>query len=149
MTTTDSILIRAPRERVFALAAAVEEWPRILPHSRSVTVLEGDQRRRLVAMHCVRPFGALNFPCRWRATQELAPDEGSIRFTHVAGPTRGMEVEWKLEETPEGVRTSIHHELASRIPLYAEGIVGPVFIRNIAGRTLATIKAIAEREVAA
>jgi len=151
MTTTNEITIDGPLERVFALASRVEAWPEILPHYRAVDVLEPGERSRLVSMHCVRDFGPLPFPCRWRAKQELRPEEGKILFEHVGGPTRGMRVEWRLESTPQGVRTVIWHELVPRVPLvgraYTDWVVGPVFVHAIAGRTLATIKALVEREV--
>jgi hypothetical protein len=137
---------------VFAYAAEVERWPVILPHYRAVEILEAGETGRLVRMHCVRDFGPLDWPCKWRAIQEILPDEGRITYRHVGGPTRGMEVEWILEEGPDGVQTTIIHDLVSRLPLvgkfYADRIVGPLFVHAIAGRTLETIKGLVEAEVA-
>jgi len=39
MRTVDRITIRAPLARIFQAAADVEQWPRILPHSRAVRFL--------------------------------------------------------------------------------------------------------------
>jgi len=44
MHTENSIVIHAPVERVFALGAAIQEWPRLLPHYRWVIVFSDDGR---------------------------------------------------------------------------------------------------------
>ena len=40
MYTETSVLMHGPRERIFALGAAIEDWPIILPHYRAVTLSE-------------------------------------------------------------------------------------------------------------
>ena len=146
METTSEITIRAPAEKVFALAAATEDWPRILPHYRSVRRLRGDDRRKIVAMAAWRDI----FPVRWVAVQENLPEERRIRFKHVHGISRGMNVEWRLTETPAGTHVRIRHEFHSRLPLigefFAHRIVGQLFVSNIAGKTLRRIKQLAEEE---
>ena len=44
------ITIQGDIDRIFALASAVEDWPRWLPHYRWVKVLSGDRTDRIVAM---------------------------------------------------------------------------------------------------
>ena len=64
MRTTDAITIRAPHERVFALARDVERWPALLAHYRWVHVLSREPRARsqVVEMAAWRPFGPLRCP---------------------------------------------------------------------------------------
>ena len=144
METTNEIVIGAPVEAVFALAAATEEWPRLLPHYRWVRRLRGDDRRKLVEMAARRDF----YPVRWVAIQENYPETRRITFRHVRGITRGMDVEWRLVETADGTHVRIWHEFHADIPLvgelFAHQIVGRLFVSNIAGKTLRHIKAIAE-----
>ena len=56
------------------------------------------------------------------------------------------------EPAPGGVRVSIRHDLALGWPLIgglaAERIIGPLFVANIAGKTLRRIKALAEARTA-
>ena len=89
------------------------------------------------------------FPVTWRARQELRPDERRILFQHIGGITKGMEVEWRLEPLPGGVRVTIYHALSYPVPLlgplFAEYVVGRLFVSHIAGRTLQCIKEIVER----
>jgi hypothetical protein len=55
-----------------------------------------------------------------------------------------MNVQWHIDPTPSGrTRVTISHDFAPRLPGLAL-IVDRVFTRHIAGRTLATFKAIAE-----
>lgn len=138
------IHVRASYERIFALAADIERWPEILPHYRYV--------RRLPAANGVRHFamgarrGAI--PVRWAAIQRPLPDERRIEFRHTGGVTRGMEVAWRFVPKADGWDVSIEHQLALGWPLIgsfaAERVIGPQFIDAIAGRTLRTIKGLAE-----
>ncbi len=144
METVNEIFIRAPAERVFALATDTERWPRILPHYRSVRRLAGNDRHKIVAMAAWRDL----YPVRWTAEQRSFPEELRITFTHVRGISRGMQVEWRLTPTPDGTHVRIWHEFRSDLPLigefFARRIVGQLFVSNIAGKTLRRIKAIAE-----
>lgn len=144
METVNEITIRAPADRVFALAAATERWPRLLPHYRWVRRLRGDDRRKLVEMAAWRDM----YPVRWVALQQNFPAERRITFTHVRGITRGMAVEWRLTETADGTHVRIWHRFHSNLPLlgelFADRIVGRLFVSNIAGKTLRRIKQLAE-----
>lgn len=147
MKSVMRIEVRAPAQRIFDLAADVERWPRILPHYRFV--------RRIAAPHGERRFamGARRgpIPVRWEAIQRPLPRQGTIEFVHTGGVTRGMQVAWRLVERGDGTtEVSIEHDLRLRWPLLGEWagdhLIGPHFIEAIAGRTLRTIKALAEAE---
>jgi hypothetical protein len=136
--------MRAPFERIFPLAAAVERWPEILPHYRFVRPVPDPNGERRFAMGARR--GPI--PVRWEAIQRPLPDERRIEFVHTGGVTRGMWVEWQFEETPEGTDVSIEHRLDLGWPLIgdfaARHVIGPQFIEAIAGRTLRRIRELAE-----
>lgn len=136
------VTIAAPWERTFALAADIERWAERLPHYRWVRILERNGRTTTAEMAARRGW----IPLRWRAVQEVRPDERRILFTHLAGPARGMRVEWFFEPAPEGVRVGIRHELRWPPPLdwIAEWVVGRFFIAHVAGRTLRRLKVLAE-----
>jgi ribosome-associated toxin RatA of RatAB toxin-antitoxin module len=147
MHRQNTVAIKGDAKSIYALASQVEDWPKFLPHYRRVEILESGVRERLVSMRCVRAFGPVKWPCAWKAKQTLLPNENRILFTHVSGPVRGMEVEWKLEDFTDGVQTTIYHELPGRgllEKMYA-GFIGPVFISAIAGQTLSRIKELVER----
>ena len=147
MQTENHIDIRGPIDRVYELAAEVLRWPEILPHYRWVRLIAKDGRRRTVEMAAHRD----GIPVKWTAVQELVPEERRILFTHIGGPTRGMAVEWTMEERPGGVvHVRIWHGFTHPWPIVGpfigEYIVGRFFVHNIAGKTLATIKKIVEGE---
>lgn len=143
---TTRIVMRADRDTIFRLAAAVEEWPRILPHYRWVRLLEDDGHRRLVEMAARRD----RIPVRWRAVQELFPEERRMTFRHVGGVTRGMDVAWTLTPNADGVLVEIWHAFRPRWPLVPDAlvslVVGQFFVEHIASRTLRRIKELAENQ---
>ena len=150
MHTENEIFIQADIAEIYQLAASVERWPEILPHYRWVHVLRDDGDRRLVEMAARRD----RIPVRWRAEQRLFPEEPRITFRHVGGFTKGMEVQWVFGPTGQGgVRVAILHDLPRLLGLPLAGdlaanwIVGPLFIKDIAGKTLKKIKEVAEAEV--
>ena len=75
-------------------------------------------------------------------------DPPIIWFTHIGGVTKGMEVAWTFECKPGAVAVRIDHEFAPPWPIVgstvADRVIGPHFVEAIAGKTLATIKAIVE-----
>jgi len=76
----------------------------------------------------------------------------SVRFTHVAGVTRGMEVEWTFEPARNGTLVRIVHVWNGPAwPLIGEMsakyVIAPVFVHGIASRTLAGLARVAERRV--
>ncbi len=155
MTTVDERIVRAPLARIFALASDVERWPALLPHYRYVRFLE---RRRdgggVVDMSAVRPFGVVYWPTWWRSSMRVHGAGGTeaptIRFTHIGGVTRGMEVEWSFREVADGTHVRILHVWdGPRIPIVGSAaatlVIGPVFVHGIASRTLLGLAAAAER----
>jgi ribosome-associated toxin RatA of RatAB toxin-antitoxin module len=145
MHTENRIEMHGDLDRIFATAADVEEWPRLLPHYRWVKVLSGDRTDRLVAMAAHRD----GFPVRWTARQRVDLERYQIHFTHVRGISRGMQVTWFLETAGPLVHVRIVHDLTLRWPLigpwFADRIIGQLFVSNIATKTLRTIKQYIEK----
>jgi len=143
--TVDQTRVRAPLERVFTVAAAVERWPEILPHYRWVRRIDGD----LVEMAAWRPFGPLKYPVWWVSEMTLDRPAGAIHYRHVRGITRGMQVVWSLVEVGGGREGGVDVEIVHTWDgpawpligrLAADLVIGPVFIHGVASRTLAGIK---------
>ena len=150
MRTVDQIAIRAPIDRVFQAASDVERWPAILPHYRWVRVLQRTPDGALVEMAAWRPFGVFRYPAWWVSEMTVDRRARVIRYRHLRGITRRMNVSWRLVDAPGGVDVTIVHEWAGPAwpligPLAARLVIGPVFIHGIASRTLAGIKQEAER----
>ncbi|GAC1591091.1 MAG: hypothetical protein NVS3B28_18580 [Candidatus Velthaea sp.] len=142
--TSNSIDIAAPAQAIYALAAATECWPLILPHYRFVRVHAQNGSQRTVEMAAWRDI----FPLHWVAEQTSEPASPHIRFRHVAGPTRGMEVEWLFEPIAGGTRVTIVHRLDFAFPFAAawlgKNVVGAYFIHGVAAKTLGCMKRLAE-----
>lgn len=151
MHSTLSVQVAAPAARVFELARDVSRWPQLLPHYRSVTVESRRNGKVVARMVAIRQFGPLPVPVSWRAEQSAdASDPADLRlhFSHVRGLTRGMAVVWHIREVPTGASVSIEHSFSRSLPLLGAELlpelINRLFIRPIAGRTLATFKSLAE-----
>ena len=144
MRTVDHCVMRAPIEQVFVAAAEVERWPEILPHYRWVTMRERANGRGIVEMAAWRPFGALKYPTWWVSRMEIDRAGWQVRYQHIDGITRGMNVVWQMVSMDGATDVTIVHEWSGpRWPLIgrlaADFVIGPVFIHGIASRTLAGI----------
>lgn len=149
MRTVDTALIAAPPERVFQHAALVERWPEILPHYRWVRMLDRRADGGTVEMAAYRPFGPLNWPTWWKSEMWVVPERREVRYRHVAGVTRWMDVLWSIAAEGTGTRATIVHEWTGPPwPLIggiaANLVIGPIFVSGIASRTLAGIRRAAE-----
>jgi len=138
------VLMHAPWERIFPLAAEVERWPQILPHYRYVRPVADPDGERRFAMGARRGL----IPVTWEAIQRPLPEERSIEFVHTGGVTKGMWVAWRFEPVAGGTNVSIEHRLELGWPIIgdfaARYVIGPQFIEAIAERTLHRIRELAE-----
>jgi ribosome-associated toxin RatA of RatAB toxin-antitoxin module len=149
--TVNTIVMKAPAERIFDLAAEVEAWPALLSHYRYVRVVRGpsppvDGVERIVTMSARRT----GIPVCWSSTQTVHRVQNEVRYHHVAGVTRGMDVVWTMAPRGKETVVRIDHELESprrwlRNPVMSF-IVGRVFVMHVAERTLRGIKRAAESE---
>jgi coenzyme Q-binding protein COQ10 len=152
MRVLDELDVRAPLERIFALARDVNRWPEYLPHYRFVRFNRHDtDGGGVVEMSANRPFGPLDWPTWWRSDMQVIESTPAVRFRHVAGVTSGMDVEWSFEPIPAGTHVRVLHVWnGPGWPLVGEfaaaKVIGPVFVHGIASRTLAGLARVAEAE---
>lgn len=140
--------VDAAADLVFDLARDVSRWERLLPHYSRSRPLDGHGGDggilcEFVARRELVPFVGLGLPVAWRSRTWAEPATRRLRFRHVGGATAGMDVTWRIEPTAAGSRILIEHDFAPRMPGWAL-VVDRLFVRPIAGRTLATFKALAE-----
>ena len=161
MATVDALFVRAPVKLVFELASKVEQWPSHLSHYRYVRFRE--QRADgggLVEMSAYRPFPIgkssraalrINWPTWWLSEMSVDRKSPAIRFRHIGGITKGMDVEWTFARAAGGTHVRIVHLWdGPGVPVVGKWaamlVIGPVFVHGIASRTLAGLAAVAERD---
>ena len=150
MRSEIAIDIDAPATLVFALAHDVERWSTLLPHYIRSRLEDTDGWGRpiiefVARRPLVRAYG-VGIPVVWWSRTWNEPDSLRLRFEHIGGVTRGMDVTWRIEPSGDGdaaCRVTITHEFSPRMPGFAR-LVDRFFTRPIAGRTLATFKVLAE-----
>ncbi|HKV73794.1 MAG TPA: SRPBCC family protein [Gemmatimonadales bacterium] len=145
MRIIDRLHMAAPADRVFAAASEVEQWPEFLSHYRWVRELKRDAGMRVVEMAAWRPFPGFRWPTWWVSEMSVDPVRREVRYRHIRGITRGMDVWWTVRESEGGSDAEIVHEWPGpRWPLIgtaaARWVIGPVFVHGIASRTLAGIR---------
>src|SRR5262245_9210832 len=149
MRSTIAVDVAASPDLVFALPRDLERWERLLPHyARSRArghVADGALLVDFVARRPLVDLLGLGLPVTWRARTWSEPATLRLRFVHVAGATRGMDVTWRIEPAADGrgARVAIDHDFRPALPLFA-AFVDRFFTRPIAGRTLGTFRALAE-----
>ena len=164
MHTRNETVVAAPPGPCLEAARDVERWPEILPHYRDVRFLRRDgPGRGRVRMSATRDFGPLPWPTWWESEMVTDEEAGQIRYRHVDGITRGMDVLWELrplEEEPGPIRRTagaprtrvviLHDWEGPAWPLIggfaARRVIGPHFVKVIADRTLAGIRRSVEAE---
>jgi len=143
MRTLDRLYMRAAPDRVFQLAADVEQWPRLLSHYRWVRMLERHTDGGVVEMAAWRPFGRLKYPTWWVSEMRVDRAARAVYYRHIRGITAGMQVAWELEPAAGGTDVTIVHDWTGPPwplgKLAAKLVIGPVFVHGIASRTLAGI----------
>jgi ribosome-associated toxin RatA of RatAB toxin-antitoxin module len=153
METLDERAVRAPVPVVFELVRDVERWPLHLSHYRYVRFrARSADGGGIVEMSANRPFGVANWPTWWLSEMEVDATRAAVRFRHVGGVTKEMDVEWRLTPTTEGTYVRLLHVWnGPRWPLIgafaATAVIGPVFIHGIASRTLEGLAKAAERAI--
>jgi ribosome-associated toxin RatA of RatAB toxin-antitoxin module len=147
----DEAIVHSSVETMFNLAREVEHWPAYLSHYRYVRFRSRNRDGGgVVEMSANRPFGPLNWPTWWVSHMAVDHDEPSVRYRHIEGITAGMDVEWTFLPHEKGVHVRLFHVWDGpdwpviRVPA-AVVVIGPVFVRGIASRTIAGLKAAAER----
>ncbi len=156
MYTVDEIVMAAPAEICFRTAADVERWPELLSHYRWVRFQRKDDfATGRVEMAARREFGAIPYPVWWVSEMTIDETRPAVLYRHVDGVTTGMDVVWSFEALADAetlVRIEHIWDGGPRWPVprwvrreIARRIIGPVFIQNVAGRTLEGIRTRAER----
>lgn len=151
METLDERSVHAPVSAVFEFVKNVERWPELLAHYRFVRFREKSaDGGGIVEMSANRPFGVANWPTWWLSEMEVDDAKPAVRFRHIGGVTRGMDVEWSLTPTAGGTHVRLLHVWdGPRWPVIgvfaATAVIGPVFIHGIASRTLEGLSRAAER----
>lgn len=144
MRTFNEQFFACPPGDAFRFACQVHRWPELLPHYRWVRFHEGGpEAGGIVEMAARRDFGALGWPVWWLSRMWVEPDRLTVRYRHIDGITRGMDVLWQMEPAGSGTRVTISHQwpdgprFAGLLgPVVGRGVIGPLFVHVIAGRTL-------------
>src|SRR5688572_6324426 len=151
METLDERVVRAPVATTFNVVKNVELWPALLSHYRFVRFRSrAADGGGIVEMSANRPFGLANWPTWWLSEMSVDERRPAVRFRHIGGITKAMDVEWSFMPVAGGTHVRLLHAWdGPQWPLIgvfaATAVIGPVFIHGIASRTLEGLAREAER----
>lgn len=155
MVTVDQRIVECDIPTIFALALDVERWPALLPHYQDVHfVSRTTDGGGVVEMSAWRQFALFDWPTWWRSEMQVSRgSDGTppwIRYRHMAGITRRMQVLWCFKPVGSGTAvTLLHMWNGPPWPVIgqfaAQRVIGPVFVHGIAARTLAGLARAAEQ----
>lgn len=138
--------IDAPPRDLFDLVSDLGSWKGALPHYRYVKILGWTEGATYAAMGARRGL----IPVSWEARQLVDPEALTIRFRHIRGVTRGMEVLWTFTPEGNGTRARVEHDLQFPVPFVGEWIAHHLIVRRfvdpIVLKTLGCFRALAEAE---
>lgn len=137
--TENSIVIKAPLDKVFQATSNLLLWPKVLPHYRWIRVIKESDDGLIVKMAARRGW----LPIQWTSRFQVDSNAPELRFEHLKSFTRGMRVHWTYSATPDGVLVKISHELDRASAFgrwFAHRVLGEMFIRPVATRTLSHFK---------
>ncbi len=170
MYIENTIVLRGDWADLWRFSSEIERWVEWLPHYRKIDILETLEggRKRRAYMSCWRDLLPLKWetmarlksngipawldlvriPEGWTTVQTLEPNDNPaqarIRYNHVGGPTKGMEVIWTFEPLQDDYyRVSISHDWRARWPIIggmATYLIQTHIIHDIADKTLKTMK---------
>ena len=154
MRTVDERIASASPDACFMAAADVERWPEILPHYRWVRFRQKESfAKGIVEMAAWRHFGPVPYPTWWVSEMDHDAKRRTVRYRHIDGVTRGMDVLWQVEPAGSGrsMLRIVHEWTGPSWPviggLAADRVIGPHFIHFIAARTLAGVAREAEQVI--
>ncbi|HEY5544885.1 MAG TPA: SRPBCC family protein [Gemmatimonadaceae bacterium] len=151
METLDERIVHASVSTAFDLVKDVESWPALLQHYRFVRFRSrNSDGGGIVEMSANRPFGLVNWPTWWLSQMVVDQSRPAVRFRHIGGVTKEMDVEWSFTPTDGGTHVRLLHVWdGPHWPLIgvlaATSVIGPVFVHGIASRTLEGLALEAER----
>lgn len=153
METLDERTVRASVPTMFDLVRNVESWPGLLSHYRYVRFRSRtSDGGGIVEMSANRPFGLANWPTWWLSEMVVDHSRPAVRFRHIGGVTKEMDVEWSFTPVDGGTHVRLLHVWdGPHWPIIgvvaATAVIGPVFVHGIASRTLEGLAREAERVV--
>ena len=110
-------IVKAPVERVFALARQVERFPEWLDYVTAIRVQARSDDGRVVVSEWEASVPLLGLKARWVERDEWDEAEKKCRFTLQEGDLDRYEGEWLFSPHPEGTHMRLTITYEYRVPI--------------------------------
>jgi ribosome-associated toxin RatA of RatAB toxin-antitoxin module len=132
-----STLIKAPLERVYAIAKDTDSYPEFIRDVQSVKVVERAPDRLVVDYVGIVP--TFNLKIRWRQEEHWDDATHSSTFRQIEGDYDSMQGSWRFSEDADGVRFDQTLEYEYNVPT-----IGPLIKKVIHGLVQKNLENIGE-----
>lgn len=109
--------VRAPIERVFAIARQVEHFPKWLDYVTAIKALERSEDNKIVVSEWEASVPILGLKAKWVERDEWDDKEKVCRFALVEGDLDRYEGEWKFEPHNDGTKMRLTITYEYRVPI--------------------------------
>jgi len=114
-TVTAEVVVKAPLEKVYALAKDIERFPEFMEDVEQVEILEQTSERQV--SRWVGVVKELGRKIRW-TEEDFWDDDGHVcRFRQIEGDFTSYEGVWSFEESAGGTLVKLEVTYEYRVPL--------------------------------
>lgn len=140
-----TVTIRAPRERVIAVARDIESYPSFMEDVESINVVEKSDDGRTVVADWVGVVKKFGIKVRWTEQDDWVPEDGYSKFRQVKGDYDQFEGEWRFTDLGDGT-TRFDSVLDYRLEIPLVGAIVKQLVHKIIQANLdSTLAAIRQR----
>lgn len=143
-------VVRAPVEKVFAIARQIERFPEWLDYVNAIRVKERSEDGKIVVSEWEASVPMFGLKAKWVERDEWDEEQKMCRFTLQEGDLDKYEGNWEFESHPEGTKMRLTVTYEYRVPV--GGALVQQLVRKIVGQMVQNlldgIARVAEQTVA-
>lgn len=143
-------VVRAPVEKVFAIARQIERFPEWLDYVNAIGVKERSEDGKIVVSEWEASVPMFGLKAKWVERDEWDEEQKMCRFTLQEGDLDKYEGNWEFESHPEGTKMRLTVTYEYRVPV--GGALVQQLVRKIVGQMVQNlldgIARVAEQNVA-
>lgn len=139
-STERSVIIKAPLERVYAIAKDFESFASYMPDVNSIVIQERGDGYTISAWD----VSVVGRKFRWTERDEFDDENYRIRYQQVSGDLKKFEGEWRFEEVEDGVRVTLTVDFELGIPMLSS-LFNPVLVKAVESNSDKMLQGIKQR----
>ncbi|MGQ9463910.1 MAG: type II toxin-antitoxin system RatA family toxin [Candidatus Fervidibacter sp.] len=125
-------IVRAPVEKVFAIARQIERFPEWLDYVNAIRVKERSEDGKIIVSEWEASVPMFGLKAKWVERDEWDEEQKMCRFALQEGDLDKYEGNWEFESHPEGAKMRLTVTYEYRVPV--GGALVQQLVRKIVGQ---------------